>query len=97
MIFALPSFLLLEWFIFDHVTRRGVGGLISGPKHLFLPLTATLLIPLACWQAYQRIKDDISADSDIPEFLDVVKKHIVSLMGMVLLSCFLLLVVLYGH
>jgi hypothetical protein len=89
------AFLLLEWKIFDICVHHAAKGLPPELKRLFLPLIASLLIPLAGWQAYRRLKNHLPADGNTPEILDVVKAEILSLMVMVLIAILLLLVGLF--
>ncbi|MGD0938758.1 MAG: hypothetical protein ABR905_03525 [Terracidiphilus sp.] len=97
LILVLAAFLLVEWEIFDICVHHAAKGLPPELKHLFLPLITPLLIPLAGSQAYLRLKDDLPADGNTPEVLDVVKTEILSLTCMVLVSIVLLLVGLYGN
>jgi hypothetical protein len=96
-VLVLGAFLLVECQIFDICVHHAAKGLPPELKHLFLPLTVPLLIPLAGWQAYRMLKKHLPADGNTQEVLDVVKTEILSLTGMVLISIVLLLVGLYGH
>jgi len=91
-VLVLGAFLLVECQIFDICVHHAAKGLPPELKHLFLPLTVPLLIPLAGWQAYRMLKKHLPADGNTQEVLDVVKTEILSLTGMVLISIVLLLV-----
>jgi hypothetical protein len=90
-ILVLAAFLLLEFKIFDILVHRSATGLPQGSKHLLIALTVPLLVPLAGWQAYRNLKDDLPNDSNTPIVLFVVKKHLLSLICMALVTTVLLL------